>query len=224
MRAMQSGLTHYAPSRGFLHLRQAIAAKLGGRYDPQSEILVTQGGVHAYYAALQAILNPGDAVMIPDPSWGTHANMVQMLRCTVVPVPALPENGYLPELSTWQAALTPETRALVINYPSNPTGAIASRAYMQALLEFAAEHHLWVISDEVYENLYFGEKPTSVAAFPEHKGHVMQVNSLSKTYAMTGWRVGYLARRRRSSRMRSKPARIPSPVWRLLSRKRPPSL
>jgi aspartate/methionine/tyrosine aminotransferase len=81
----------------------------------------------------------------------------------------------------------------VINYPSNPTGAIASRAYMQALLEFAAEHHLWMISDEVYENLYFGEKPTSVAAFPEHKGHVMQVNSLSKTYAMTGWRVGYLA-------------------------------
>ena len=193
IRAMQSGLTHYGPSRGFPHLRTAIAAKLAAPYDPEREILVTHGGVHAYYTALQSILNPGDAVMIPDPSWGTHANMVRLLRGEVIPVPALPEDGFLPKLQTWNSVLTPQTRALVINYPANPTGAVPSRDYLKALLEFADQHDLWVISDEVYENLYFGEKPVSAASFPEHRSHVMLVNSLSKTYAMTGWRIGYLA-------------------------------
>ncbi len=193
VRAMQSGLTHYGPSRGFPHLLVAVAAKLAAPYDPENEILVTNGGVHAYYTALQSILNPGDAVMIPDPSWGTHANMVRLLRATVTPVAALPQDSFLPRLDAWQAALTPQTRALVINYPSNPTGVIPSREYLQALLAFAAEHNLWVISDEVYENLYFGEKPVSAAAFPEYRDRVLLVNSLSKTYAMTGWRIGYLA-------------------------------
>ncbi|MDK2981385.1 MAG: aspartate aminotransferase [Chloroflexota bacterium] len=193
VRAMQSGLTHYGPSQGFPHLRAAIAAKLAAPYDPESEILVTHGGVHAYYTALQSILNPGDGVLIPDPSWGTHANMVRLLRGMVQSVPALPQDGFLPKLEAWQAALTPQTRALVINYPSNPTGAVPSRAYMQALLDFAAAQHLWVVSDEVYENLYYGDKPISVAAFPEYRQRVLLVNSLSKTYAMTGWRVGYLA-------------------------------
>lgn len=193
VRAMQSGLTHYGPSRGFPHLRAAIAAKLAAPYDPENEILVTHGGVHAYYTALQSILNPGDAVMIPDPSWGTHANMVHLLRCTVQSVPALPQDGFLPKLDAWRAALTAQTRALVLNYPANPTGVVPSRAYLQALLDFAAEQNLWVISDEVYENLYFGEKPVSAAAFSEHRDRVLLVNSLSKTYAMTGWRVGYLA-------------------------------
>jgi aspartate/methionine/tyrosine aminotransferase len=193
VRAMQSGLTHYGPSRGFPHLRAAIAAKLATPYDPETEILVTHGGVHAYYTALQSILNPGDEVMIPDPSWGTHANMVRLLRSTVRSVPALPQDGFLPKLEAWRAALTPQMRALVLNYPANPTGVVPSRAYLQALLDFAAEHNLWVISDEVYENLYFEQKPVSAAAFPEHREHVLLVNSLSKTYAMTGWRIGYLA-------------------------------
>ena len=193
VRAMQSGLTHYGPSRGFPHLRAAIAAKLAAPYDPEDEILVTHGGVHAYYTALQSILNPGDAVMIPDPSWGTHANMVRLLRSTVQSVPALPQDGFLPKMDAWRAALTPQTRALVLNYPANPTGVVPSREYLQALLEFAAEHNLWVISDEVYENLYYNERPVSAAAFSEHRDHVLLVNSLSKTYAMTGWRIGYLA-------------------------------
>ena len=107
--------------------------------------------------------------------------------------PALPRDGFLPKLEAWRAALTPQTRALVINYPANPTGAIPPRAYLQSLLDFAADNHLWVISDEVYENLYFDEKPVSAGTFPEHRDHVILVNSLSKTYAMTGWRIGYLA-------------------------------
>ncbi len=203
VQALRDGLTHYAPSRGIPELRAAIAAQLaflmddspdaGQPYDPQREILVSHGGIHAYYLAMQSILNPGDEVLIPDPSWGTHANLVRQLRGTVRPVPALPEDGFLPSLQAWESALTPQTCAIVINYPANPTGAIPGREYLRDLLAFAQAHDLWVVSDEVYQNLYFEQKPLSVAAFREFWDHVIIVNSLSKTYAMTGWRVGYLA-------------------------------
>jgi len=196
-RAMEAGLTHYGPSSGFPDLRQAIAAKLqrdeGVAYDPGTEILATHGGIHAYYTALQAILNPGDEVLIPDPSWATHANMVVMLRGSVIRVPAPAENGFIPLLEAWEQALTPKTRALVLNYPSNPTGAYPSREYLQALQAFAQAHDLWVVSDEVYGSLYFGDRPTSAGAVDGARDRTLLVNSLSKTYAMTGWRVGFLA-------------------------------
>jgi aspartate/methionine/tyrosine aminotransferase len=195
--AMRAGLTHYAPSRGYTDLRAAAASKLtrdnGLAYDPESEILVTNGGIHAYYLAMQSILNPGDEVLIPDPTWATHANMATMLRGRVVRVPAPPENGFIPPIEAWHQALTSRTRAIVLNYPSNPTGAYPSREYWTQLQDFATENNLWVVSDEVYENLYFGEKPTSAGAIPGSKEHTILVKSLSKTYAMTGWRLGYLA-------------------------------
>jgi aspartate/methionine/tyrosine aminotransferase len=196
-RAMQAGLTHYGPSRGTLDLRSAAASKLardnGLDYDPETEILVTHGGIHAYYLAMQSILNPGDEVLVPDPTWATHANMATMLRGKVVRVPAPPENGFIPPIDAWSKALTPKTRAIVLNYPSNPTGAYPSREYLAQLQDFAGAHNLWVVSDEVYENLYYGEKPASAGAFLGAKERTILVHSLSKTYAMTGWRVGYLA-------------------------------
>ena len=196
-RALQAGLTHYGPSSGYLDLRQAIATKLqrdeGVAYDPAGEILVTHGGIHAYYTALQAILNPGDEVLVPDPTWATHANMVVMLRGTAVRVPAPAEHGFIPPLEAWAQALTPKTRAIVLNYPSNPTGAYPTRDYLAQLQAFAEAHDLWVVSDEVYGSLYYGERPTSAAAVPGAKDRTLIVNSLSKTYAMTGWRVGFLA-------------------------------
>lgn len=195
--AMQTGLTHYGPSQGYPELRQAAAHKLerdnAVSYDPNSEILITHGGIHAYYTAIQSIINPGDDVLIPDPTWGTHANMVVMLRGNVIRVPASPENGFLPTFVDWERALTSRTRVLVINYPSNPTGVYPSRAYLQKLQEFASANNLWVVSDEVYENLYYGEHPICAADFPGVREHTLLVHSLSKTYAMTGWRVGYLA-------------------------------
>lgn len=197
MVALRSGLTHYAPSRGYPDLRAAVASKLvrnnGLDYDPESEILVTHGGIHAYYLAMGSILNPGDEVLVPDPTWATHANMALMLRGQVVRVPALPENGFLPTFESWEKALSPKSRVIVLNYPSNPTGMYPTREYLADLQEFAAEHALWVVSDEVYENLYFEENPTCAGAFPGAKERTLLVNSLSKTYAMTGWRVGYLA-------------------------------
>jgi aspartate aminotransferase len=196
-KAMQAGLTHYGPSRGDPELRSAVASKLsrdnGLTYDPETEILVTHGGIHAYYLAMQSILNPGDEVLIPDPTWATHANMTAMLRGRVTRVPAPPENGFIPPFEAWEKALTLKTRAIVLNYPSNPTGAYPTREYLAQLQEFAGRHNLWVVSDEVYENLYYGDKPTSAGAFPGAKERTLLVHSLSKTYAMTGWRVGYLA-------------------------------
>ena len=196
-KAMQAGLTHYGPSKGYPELRRAAALKLerenGVSYDPETELLVTHGGIHAYYVAMQSILNPGDEVLVPDPSWGTHANMATMLRGNVIRIPAPPENGFIPYFESWEKALTAKTRVIVLNYPSNPTGAYPTREYLGRLQEFAARNDLWIVSDAVYENLYYGEKPTSAAAFDGVKERTILVNSLSKTYAMTGWRVGYLA-------------------------------
>jgi aspartate/methionine/tyrosine aminotransferase len=196
-KALQDGLTHYGPSQGYPELRRAAAFKLerdhGVSYDPETEILVTHGGIHAYYLAMQSVLNPGDEVLVPDPSWATHANMATMLRGKVIRIPAPAENGFIPHFESWEQALTPKTRVIVLNYPSNPTGAYPTREYLQKLQDFAAEHNLWIVSDAVYEDLYYEEKPTSVAAFEGAKERTLLVNSLSKSYAMTGWRVGYLA-------------------------------
>ncbi len=195
--AMRKGLTHYASSRGMRDLRLAIAAKLkrdnGLIYNHETEIIVTHGGIHAYYLAMQSILRPDDDVLIPDPSWATHANMVTLLRGRAVPVPARAETGFIPPLEAWEAAITPKTRALVINYPANPTGAYPSAAYLKSLQNFASKHNIWVLSDEVYEHIYYGEKPTSAGAAEGAKARTLLINSLSKSYAMTGWRVGFLA-------------------------------
>ncbi len=197
LKAMQDGQTHYGPSNGTLELRKAIAHKLqrdeGVTYDPASEILVTNGGIHAYYTAMQSVLNPGDDVLIPDPSWATHSNMATMLRGNVIRIPAPAENGFIPHFDSWLKALTPKTRIIVLNYPSNPTGAYPTREYLQQLQDFAAKHNLWIVADEVYGSLYYGEKPTSAAAIAGAKERTLLVQSLSKSYAMTGWRVGFLA-------------------------------
>jgi len=197
VKAMQDGLTHYTSSRGNADLLTAIAKKLqrdeGVTYDPASEILVTQGGIHAYYTAMQSILNPGDEVLVPDPTWATHSNMAIMLRANVIRVPAPAENGFIPFFESWEKALTARTRVIVLNYPSNPTGAYPTREYLQKLQDFAKAHGLWIVSDEVYGSLYYGAKPTSAASFNGAQERTLLVNSLSKSYAMTGWRVGFLA-------------------------------
>lgn len=197
LKAMRDGQTHYGPSNGTLELRKAIAHKLqrdeGVSYDPDTEILVTNGGIHAYYTAMQSILNPGDDVLIPDPSWATHSNMATMLRGNVIRIPAPAENGFIPHFDSWLKALTLKTKIIVLNYPSNPTGAYPTREYLQQLQDFAAKNNLWVVSDEVYGSLYYGEKPTSAAAIEGAKERTLLVQSLSKSYAMTGWRVGFLA-------------------------------
>jgi aspartate/methionine/tyrosine aminotransferase len=193
--AMADGFTHYSNSRGLPHLRDAISDRVLRQtktlYE-QSEILVTHGAIHAYYVALQSILNAGDAVLVPDPTWQTHANTVKLLNGQAIRVEGLPENGFFPTLEAWQQALTPNTKALIINSPSNPTGFVAKRDYLEKLLAFAQANNLYIISDEVYDNLLYGVEFTSMASLAGAKERLLLINSLSKTYAMTGWRVGYL--------------------------------
>ena len=197
LEALRAGLTHYTSSRGTPDLLAAIAKKLsrdeGVSYDPASEILVTHGGIHAYFTALLSVLNPGDDVLIPDPSWATHVNVASMIRGKVVRVPAPAENGFLPSMESWERSVTRNSRLIVLNYPSNPTGVYPSREYLEHLHDFAKAHNLWILSDEVYGSLYYGEKPVSAAAVTGAKERTLIINSLSKSYAMTGWRVGYLA-------------------------------
>lgn len=196
--AMREGWTHYVASRGLPELREAIAEKLGSfdrtEYDPSTEILVTHGGVHAYHCALQAILNPGDEVLIPDPIWMTHVNVARMLGAAVRRVPSRPEDRFWPRLDDWESAVSSRTVALVVNSPSNPTGSMASEEYLAALVQFAVGHNLYIISDEVYETIVFdNRKHVSVASLPGARERTLLVNSFSKTFAMTGWRIGYLA-------------------------------
>ena len=197
-RAMRDGDTHYCDSRGLPELRQAIADKLqrvnGLAYDPEREILVTCGGIHAYYCALQGLVAPDAEVLIPDPIWMTHTNIAQVLGRRVVRVPSRAEDKWWPTLETWARAVTPRSAALVLNSPGNPTGSVAPREYLEAVSQFAARHDLWVISDEVYENiLYEGRTHVPFAGLPGAKARTILMNSFSKTYAMTGWRIGYLA-------------------------------
>lgn len=194
--AMNAGFTHYSNSRGLPNLRDAIANRMLDHskvdYKSESEILVTHGAIHAYYAGLQAILNPGDEVIVPNPSWQTHANMIRILHCNPIRVTGLPENKFLPTIDAWKNAISDKTKAIVINTPCNPTGSVAGRDYLQDLVNIAIEHDLYIISDEVYDNLLYGVEHVSVASLLGAKDRTLLVNSMSKTYAMTGWRVGYL--------------------------------
>ena len=196
-KAMHDGFTHYGYSRGLPELLEAVAKRTllnhGIVYQPEREILVTCGGVHAYFCALQAVLSPGDEILIPDPAWMTHRNIVSLIRGVPVSVPSYAANDFFPTIEEWERAVTSRTRALVINSPNNPTGMVASLDYLQKLNEFADRHSLYVISDEVYDNILFdGKKHFSFAGLPGARERTIVINSLSKTYAMTGWRVGYL--------------------------------
>ena len=196
-RAMKEGHTHYTHSRGIPELREAVAKKQRAfnhvEYDPTKEILITCGGVHAYYCALSAILNPEDEVLVPDPAWMTHFNTVTALRGVPIRVPAFPENDFFPTIEAWERAVSSSTKALVINSPCNPTGMVASKTYLAELNRFAERHDLYVISDEVYEHMvYDGVEHICFSTLPRAKSRTLLVNSFSKTYAMTGWRVGYL--------------------------------
>lgn len=172
--AMRNGQTHYCDSKGLPVLRQAIVAKClsfnSVAYDPDKEVYVTNGGIHGYYCTLQALCNPGDEVLIPDPTWPTHLNVASVCGARPVQVPASAENNFCPNISDWESRLTPATRLMVINYPSNPTGAMPEEAYLLQLAAFAEKHDLTVVSDEVYEHITFDDrKAVHFASLPGMK-------------------------------------------------------
>ena len=197
-KAMQAGYTHYAGSRGLPELRQRLALKLedqnGVSYDPDTEILVTHGAAQAIFITLQTLLAPGDEVLLIEPYYMSYASSIILAGGVPRGVETDPRQDFALDLDRVQAAITPSTRMLVLNSPCNPSGIVLTKEEMEGLARIAAEHDLYVLCDDVYEKLlYDGAGHTTMATLPGMRARTITINSLSKTYAMTGWRLGYLA-------------------------------
>jgi aspartate aminotransferase len=198
LQAMKTGKTHYVASRGIPELREAIAAKTlkdsGVTYDPATEIVVMTGGKMAIYAAFAALLNPGDEVLLPEPAWVSYRPLIQLTGGIPVGIALDPNDNFRITEDVLQRHVTPRSKAILVNSPNNPLGRVLSRDEWQAIVNVAVKHRLFVISDEVYEKLLFdGKQHISAASFPEIYDRTITVNSFSKTYAMTGWRLGWIA-------------------------------
>jgi aminotransferase len=194
--AIHQGYNIYTRLDGVAPLREAIARKLerdnGLTVDPDSEVLVTSGATGGFYAAALALLDPGDEVILFEPFYGYHLNTLLALRIKPVAVP-LTQGDWALDLDRLRAAITPKTRALVINTPSNPCGKVFSRAELEAIAEIAEEHDLFVLTDEIYEYFVFdGTRHLSPATLPGMAERTISISGLSKTFSITGWRVGYL--------------------------------
>lgn len=194
--AMQQGFTKYTPNAGLLSLREAIAQKVrqDNKLDVTAEnIIVTTGGMGGLFSAAAAILNPGDEVLVPDPGYPNYQMMAMLCHASVVRYPLTGiQEGFQPILEALPTLVTPRTKAIVVNSPSNPTGTVIPGETMAALVAFARKYDLYVISDECYEKIVFAAQHVSPAVFDDD-GRVISVFSFSKTYSMTGWRVGYVA-------------------------------
>jgi aspartate aminotransferase len=193
--AARAGHTRYAPNAGLPELREALADKVlhrDGYAASLDQVVVTQGGIQALYLVLRALLEPGDEVLLPDPAWPNFRMIAHLLGARVLPYPLVAEGDFLPRPEDLERLVTPRTRAILVNSPSNPLGTVLPRELAQALLEFARKHGLWCIADEVYDELVFDDTFVSVGAVADPDDRLVSVYSFSKVYAMTGWRVGYL--------------------------------
>ena len=194
---LERGRTTYTANSGLLELRQAIAAALGRRfgldYDPADEVLVTVGVSEGLDLALRALLDPGDEVIVPQPCYVAYEPCVALAGGVPVPLATRAADGFVPRAADVEALVTPRTRALLLNYPNNPTGAAPARADLLALAEVARRHDLVVISDEIYDRLAYDAAHVAFATLPSMLGRTLLLNGFSKTYGMTGWRVGYAA-------------------------------
>lgn len=192
--AVRQGATKYTATAGLLSLREAIVAKLqtvNGITAGVEQVNVSAGGVNGIAAALTALLERGDEVLIPDPAWPNYAMQAEIAGATVVRYPLRPQRGFQPDPQDIEPLITPRSKALVVNSPCNPTGAVFSRETVAALLELAQRHDLYLVADECYDQLvYEGIHVSPAALCPDER--IISCFTFSKTYAMTGWRVGYV--------------------------------
>jgi aspartate/methionine/tyrosine aminotransferase len=195
-RALDEGFTQYSPVEGFRSLREAIAekAKLENRIecDSEKEVIVTAGASSAVFCALFSLINPGDAVLTPDPGWPQYREITKLAGGSPVNYPLLEKDRFLVDPSHLRGRIDDKTRMIIINSPHNPTGSVATGGILESIAEIAIKNDLTVISDETYEKIVFGgARHISIAALDEMHERTITIGSLSKTYAMTGWRVGY---------------------------------
>ncbi len=192
--ALAENFTKYTANAGIPELRSAIVDKLRSRNGisvDSNDVVVTSGGVAACFTALAAMVNPGDEVLLADPSWPNYVQMTVLLGVKAVHYRLRLENDLIPTVEDIERCITPKTKVLIMNSPGNPTGAITPLPRLREILELAHRHNLWVISDEVYDEIWFDTPPHSLQPLDTQE-RVVSVFSFSKTYAMTGWRVGYL--------------------------------
>lgn len=200
--SLHAGCTSYSSNAGSLELRELIAAKLdelyGIVYDPETEVVVTVGASEAITDFMIAVLDPGDEVIIPQPCFVSYVPSVLFAGGQPVIVDAHYENDFAVTANEIEAAITDRTKVLFLSYPSNPTGAVVSREEMLRIADVAKRHDLLVLSDEIYDRLVYGMEHVSVASLPDMWERTVHVGGFSKSYAMTGWRIGYIAGPRRA--------------------------
>jgi aspartate aminotransferase len=197
-RAIDDNKTHYLQTTGVPRLLELLAAKLRRQncipIDSPDEVMVTTGGIHGLYIVCQALLEPGDEVVVPDPEWPPCMGNIRSAQGVPVACPLHERLGWRPDLDELAAKITPRTRAIYINSPHNPTGGVLTRADIEAICALADRHGLWLISDEAYEDvLYDGVEHVSAASLGDLNSRTVSVFTFSKTYAMTGLRLGYVA-------------------------------
>lgn len=196
VQALQHGETHYTSNNGLIELREALADYIEGlygiRYNPQDEILVSVGVSEALYLVSTALINPGDEVIIPEPSFVSYGPEIIFAGGKPVMVPTYMEEDFQVRIADLEAAITPKTKALLLGYPNNPTGAVLTHERLLEIAKLAEQHDLLVISDEIYDRLVYGIQHTQFATLPNMRDRTLVLGGFSKSHAMTGWRVGYV--------------------------------
>jgi aspartate aminotransferase len=195
--AIADNKTHYLPTTGVPKLRQLLAEKMRNKngipIGSDEEIIPTNGGTHAIWTIVHALFEPGDEMIVPDPEWPPTMAMAIAAKAIPVGVPLYERLGWRWDLDEVERAITPRTRAIYVNSPNNPTGGVLTRQDLERIAEMAKERNLWVISDEAYEDIIFNGEHVSIASFPGMYERTIPIYTFSKSYAMTGLRVGYFA-------------------------------
>lgn len=193
--AIENGQTQYTSNAGTLELREALSDHLEDmyavRYDALNEVLITVGVSEGLYLAMTALLDPGDEVIVPTPCFVSYQGEIHLAGGTPVEVACRMENEFQPDPQDIEAAITPRTKAILIGFPSNPTGAVASREILIEIGRIAEKHDLIVISDEIYDQLVYGREHVCFAGLPDMQQRTIFLGGFSKDYAMTGWRIGF---------------------------------
>ncbi|MCE5221618.1 MAG: aminotransferase class I/II-fold pyridoxal phosphate-dependent enzyme [Clostridium sp.] len=194
--SLEQGHTHYSSNAGFIELRTEIAKYLHRRFDlaynPENEILVTVGGSEGIDIALRALVGPGDEVIVPEPSFVAYKGCTAFTGAKAKVLNLKVEDKFKLMPEALEAAITPKTKVVIIPFPNNPTGAVMTRDELAGIVEVLKDKNIIVISDEIYSELCYGDKHVSIASFPEMKEKTLVINGFSKSYAMTGWRLGYI--------------------------------
>jgi aspartate aminotransferase len=207
IKAIAANHTHYLPTPGLPRLRQLVAEKLRNKnhipIEHDDDIVITNGGTHGIYAVLHALLEPGDEMIVPDPEWPPTMAIAMAAQARPVQVPLHERLGWRWDLDEVERAITPKTRVLYLNSPNNPSGGILTRADLERLAAIARERNLWVISDEAYEDILYRGEHVSIASLPGMYERTIPIYTLSKSYAVTGVRIGYFALRDAALRARA---------------------